>query len=153
MMITNRFTPKSPDNVRSGICRLPVTNRNKWNDANCLTDRPNFHCGYLSVFPLFTVIYESVLSIQFYLYGTKSQQQSPKAALWPLMQINGAIVQWQPLVSLSKHRSVFLTSACRNRWLHIFRFVLFLESWEQLWHQSLPEGFTLHNRVLCLPFS
>lgn len=35
MMITNRFTPKSPDNVRSGICRLRVPTRNKWNDANC----------------------------------------------------------------------------------------------------------------------
>lgn len=76
MMITNRFTPKSPDNVRSGICRLRVPTRNKWNDANCWTDRLNFHCGYLSVF--YTVIYKSMLLIQFCLYGIKSPQHSPQ---------------------------------------------------------------------------
>lgn len=98
--------------------------------------------------------------VQFYLCSATSQQQSPEAALWPLIQIQGAIVQWQPLVSLTKHRSVFLTSACSNRWLQIFRFVLFLENWEQLWHQSLPRvssctigrcACLFHRTTCCTP--
>lgn len=51
---------------------------------------------------LWVVCKDYVNSVQFYLCSATSQQQLPEAALWPLIQIQGAIVQWQPLVSLSK---------------------------------------------------
>lgn len=44
-------------------------------------------------------------------------------------------------------------STCVSKWLCVFWFVLFLESWAQLWQWGLPVGFILHNRTLCLPLS
>lgn len=55
-----------------------------------------------------------VNSVQFYLCSATSQQQLPEAALWPLIQIQGAIVQWQPLVSLSKQIVTAVTDDCTS---------------------------------------
>lgn len=63
---------------------------------------------------LWVVCKDYVNSVQFYLCSATSQQQLPEAALWPLIQIQGAIVQWQPLVSLSKQIVTAVTDDCTS---------------------------------------
>lgn len=92
---------------------------------------------------LWVVCKDYVNSVQFYLCSATSQQQLPEAALWPLIQIQGAIVQWQPLVSLSKQIVTAVTDDCTSSGLSC--------SWEQLWHQSLPRVSSCTiGRCVCL---